>query len=555
MCAVWRPKEFGSQAFVMCSTAHLSGNVRLSGATNSVNGFCVSSRIAASGILLISAPSTIPCPRPTRAASGVPLGAPAPQNFPPSPPAPFPVFLLGNRAMTSLVLLLTCATCGASPLDDAPATAVRYSGTLLSGVRNGEGSPVKRFTLFALVRPTESGREVTWFLTERGAGSWSWPERFGQLTFNSEWAPTAGTPPRLLYDYEGTPTVLGFPLPLVDYFPKLKAGAQWLEGKESWEVLEAVQKQDRDCWQVQVSTGFGKKRTVWVLRDSPLLVSVEEKVFVGQGDEHRLVLQLEGCEPVSAQDLERQQACCAKLIDLQSRLQRQPQELRPELSDGQLKLVGAALPELKSLAADTPWSGLVTAISSDLKGQADRSSDVERLKQKFVGKPAPAFQLSLLDKQQISSDDLKGQVVVLHFWEYQAEPLVEPYGQIGFLDFLHDKRRKLGVKIFGVAVDERFGQEQTAVTAAKSAGRLKSFMNLGYPLAGDDGKLLKRFGDPRESNAKLPLWVVIGADGKITHYHSGLYTINNDEGLKELDQILIEQIRAARGKTEPSPAK
>jgi peroxiredoxin len=457
--------------------------------------------------------------------------------------------------MTSLVLLLTCATCGASPLDDAPATAVRYSGTLLSGVRNGEGSPVKRFTLFALVRPTESGREVTWFLTERGAGSWSWPERFGQLTFNSEWAPTAGTPPRLLYDYEGTPTVLGFPLPLVDYFPKLKAGAQWLEGKESWEVLEAVQKQDRDCWQVQVSTGFGKKRTVWVLRDSPLLVSVEEKVFVGQGDEHRLVLQLEGCEPVSAQDLERQQACCAKLIDLQSRLQRQPQELRPELSDGQLKLVGAALPELKSLAADTPWSGLVTAISSDLKGQADRSSDVERLKQKFVGKPAPAFQLSLLDKQQISSDDLKGQVVVLHFWEYQAEPLVEPYGQIGFLDFLHDKRRKLGVKIFGVAVDERFGQEQTAVTAAKSAGRLKSFMNLGYPLAGDDGKLLKRFGDPRESNAKLPLWVVIGADGKITHYHSGLYTINNDEGLKELDQILIEQIRAARGKTEPSPAK
>ena len=456
--------------------------------------------------------------------------------------------------MISLVLLLTCATCSTSPLDDAPATAVRYSGTLLSGVRNGEGSPVKRFTLYGLVRPTESGRELTWFLTERGAGTWSWPERFGQITLNKDWSATGGTPPRLLYDYEGTPTVIGFPLPVVDYFPKLMAGAQWMQEKESWEVQEAVRKQDRDCWQVQVTTGFGKKRSLWVLKDAPLLVALEEKVFVGQGDEHRLTLQLEEFEPVSTADLERHQAFCAKLIDLQSQLQRQPQEFRPELSDSQLKLVAKSLPELKSMSADTPWSGLVTAISSDLRGQSDRSSDVERLKQKFVGKTAPSFELSLLDKQQISSDDLKGQVVVLHFWEYQAEPLVEPYGQIGFLDFLHDKRRKLGVKIFGVAVDERFGQEQSALTAAKSVGRLKSFMNLSYPLAGDDGKLLKRFGDPRESNAKLPLWVVIGADGKIAHYHSGLYTINNDEGLKELDQKLIEKIREARGKAEPAPA-
>lgn len=457
--------------------------------------------------------------------------------------------------MNSLALVLTCATCWANPLDESPGVALRYSGTLLSGVRNGEGSPVKRFTLFALVRPTDNGRDLTWFLTERGAGNWSWPERFGQVSFNSELSATGGTPPRLLYDYEGSPTVLAFPLPLLDYFPKLKAGAQWMQGKESWEVQEVVRKQDRDCWQIQVTTGFGKKRTVWGLQDAPLLVALEEKVFVGQGDEHRLTMQLEGIEPVSAADLERYQTLGTKLFELQSRLNRQPQEFRPELTDAQLKLAGAALPELKSLAADTPLSGLVTAISSDLKGQADRSSDVERLKQKFVGKPAPAFELSLLDKKSVSADELQGQVVVLHFWEYQAEPLVEPYGQIGFLDFLNDRRRKLGVKIFGVAVDERFGQEQTAVTAAKSVGRLKSFMNLGYPLAGDDGKLLKRFGDPRESNAKLPLWVVIGADGKIAHYHSGLYTINSDEGLKELDQVLIEQIRAARGKTEPAPSK
>jgi len=457
--------------------------------------------------------------------------------------------------MTSLALMLTCATCLASPLDESPACALRYSGTLLSGVRNGEGSPVKRFTIFALVRPTATGRELDWFLTERGAGAWGWPERFGQVTLNTNHEPTGGTPPRLLYDYEGSPTAMGFPLPLVDFFPKLVSGAQWMQGKETWEVVDSVQKNERDCWQLQVTTGFGKKRTAWVLKDAPILAAVEEKVFVGQGDEHRLTLQLEAFEPVSTEDLERQLAIWTRLSELQGQLARKPQEFRPELSDDQLKLVTTALPDLKSLSADTPFSGLVTAISSDLRGQADRSSDVARLQQKFVGKPAPAFELSLLDKKQVTSDELKGQVVVLHFWEYQAEPLVEPYGQIGFLDFLNDKRRKLGVKVFGVAVDERFGQEQSAVSAAKSVGRLKSFMNLGYPLAGDDGKLLKRFGDPREANAKLPLWVVIGADGKIAHYHSGLYTINSDEGLKELDQKLIELIREARGKTEPATSK
>lgn len=457
--------------------------------------------------------------------------------------------------MSSLALLLTCATCLASPLDESPACALRYSGTLLSGVRNGEGSPVKRFTIFALVRPTATGRELDWFLTERGAGAWGWPERFGQVTLDTNHEPTGGTPPRLLYDYEGSPTAMGFPLPLVDFFPKLVSGAQWMQGKETWEVVDSVQKNERDCWQLQVTTGFGKKRTAWVLKDAPILAAVEEKVFVGQGDEHRLTLQLEAFEPVSTEDLERQLAIWTRLSELQGQLARKPQEFRPELSDDQLKLVTTALPDLKSLSADTPFSGLVTAISSDLRGQADRSSDVARLQQKFVGKPAPAFELSLLDKKQVTSDELKGQVVVLHFWEYQAEPLVEPYGQIGFLDFLNDKRRKLGVKVFGVAVDERFGQEQSAVSAAKSVGRLKSFMNLGYPLAGDDGKLLKRFGDPREANAKLPLWVVIGADGKIAHYHSGLYTINSDEGLKELDQKLIELIREARGKTEPATSK
>ncbi|MFM8584727.1 MAG: peroxiredoxin family protein, partial [Planctomycetaceae bacterium] len=281
---------------------------------------------------------------------------------------------------------------------------------------------------------------------------------------------------------------------------------------------------------------------------APLIASSEGNLFVGQGDEHKLTMQLEQLETLDAEAVEKQLGAWAKLEKLQQELARKPGEFRPELGEEQLAQVAAALPELKKLAEDTPLSALVTAISADLRGQSDRSTEVTRLQSKFVGKPAPEFELTLLDRKTVKAEDLKDQVVVLHFWEYQAEPLVEPYGQIGFLDFLNDRRKKLGVKVFGVAVDERFGNAEGAAAAGKSVQRLKSFMNLGYPLAGDDGKLLKRFGDPRELNSQLPLWIVIGADGKIAHYHSGLYKIDSDEGLKELDEELIRQIRLARGK-------
>lgn len=444
--------------------------------------------------------------------------------------------------------LLACAIGLAGQFDDSPACALRYTGTLVRGVRSGEGTPVKRFTLYVLAAKQGDQRQITWFLTERGGGAWSWPERLGTLNLGSDLKPAAGKGVSLLYDYDGSPTVLAVPFPIVEFAGKLTPQATWTVGKETWEVLKPTRLADRDCWQVAVTTGFGRKRTVWVQTDAPVMVALEEKIFVGQGDEHKLTVQLEAFESVSQAELDRLETVRGKLIQLQEGLRRNPGEFRPELSQEQLDLVSRSLPELKKLAEDTPLSALVTAISSDLRGQSDRTSEVSRLQEKFVGKPAPEFELELLDKTRVASVDLKDQVIVLHFWEYQSEPLVEPYGQVGYLDFLNDRRRKLGVKVLGVAVDERFAQEQSGLSAAKSVHKLKSFMNLGYGIGTDDGKLLKKFGDPRESNAKLPLWVVIGPDGRIAHYHAGLYTINADEGLKELDEQLIKLIRKQRGK-------
>jgi hypothetical protein len=119
---------------------------------------------------------------------------------------------------------------------------------------------------------------------------------------------------------------------------------------------------------------------------------------------------------------------------------------------------------------------------------------------------------------------------------------------VAYLDFLHGKRRKLGVQIVGVAVDERFGDAGRVPTAIRDVNKFKGFMNLSYPIATDDGSLLAKFGDPRRVGAKLPLWVVITPDEKIAYYQAGLYKVNTDEGLKELDDFLIGKIREKAGK-------
>jgi hypothetical protein len=56
----------------------------------------------------------------------------------------------------------------------------------------------------------------------------------------------------------------------------------------------------------------------------------------------------------------------------------------------------------------------------------------------------------------------------------------------------------------------------------------------------DDGKVLQQFGDPRPAGSKLPLFVVIGRDGKIVEYHAGPYEVTRDRGIEELEKIVTK---------------
>jgi len=430
----------------------------------------------------------------------------------------------------------------AAPIQDSPAFEMRFTGVLSKADQAADGTAVKRFSLYAvLVRDGEGGPRLVHTVNERGGGSWAWPERFGELNLDAKYQPISGKPLRLLFDYQGSPVVVPLPAPIAAFADKLKVGAKWTEGKESWEVAKQANHLDRKCWVVQVSTGIGRKRTLWVDVDLPLVVALEERVFVGQGDEHVLKWQLESSTPLDAEAFANAHRPLPALLQMQRELQRADGEFRPELSEAQLKLAQDALPQLQKDSADTPFSALVSAIAKDVKAQLQRSDEVARIAEKLVGTAAPAVTLKLADQSTVGEAEFKGRVTVLHFWEYQ-EPLVEPYGQIGYLDFLFDKWRKRGVQVYGVAVDERFADPKTAPGAGKAVQKLQQFMNLSYGVAHDDGKVLSKFGDPRKHGAKLPLWVVIGPDGKIAHYFSGLYKINADDGvgLRQLNEVLVK---------------
>lgn len=448
-------------------------------------------------------------------------------------------------------LLLALLPCLISPLDEGAGVELRYTGSLVKISRDTESQPIKRFSLYCLVKKTaDGGRDIAFLTDERGGGAWPWPERFGLISLNAKLQPANAAQLRLLQEHNGTHQSLRIPRPVVDFADKLQAGATWNTDSQAFEVKRAAKVQDRDCWQVDVSTNFGRKRSLWIQKDSPLLVELEERLFMGQGEEFSLRMKLDSLESLDAEKLAKVEAPLQLLLKLQADLARPENEQNPELTEEQLAKVVAVSEKIEQKAEGTPFSRLAGIITRDVQGQQQRTGELAQLAKKFLGQPAPEFTIQALEGKPVQPADREGKITVLHFWEYQGEPLVEPYGQVGYLDFLYSRRKKLGVQIYGVAVDSRFADKAQAQQAHRSVGKLKSFMNLGYSLAADDGDLIGQFGDPRRVGAKLPLWVVIGADGKVAHYSAGFYKINPDEGLRELDEVIVKEIQKAKKASE-----
>lgn len=446
------------------------------------------------------------------------------------------------KRMVSVFLVCFCSTWIAAVTAEelAPGLELIYSGKLK---QSEEQSPVKTFSFQTEILAVSDQRvDVAWQLEEHGGG-WQWPERFGEIGVLAQTQKIEHRRPALLHKYDGSDFTVALPAPIFEYRNLLKPDAIFREGQVEYTVTSQGDVSGHDCWRVEATLPRGRRQTLAIEKNSGLLVSLDERLFLGRGVAYELRLELQSAKVHSAEELARWTVGWSKLIELQTKLARNLDRPWEELSPAQWEIAQAATKTLPQELVDTPWEKLSAAITRDLQLQSRRLTGIAGLEKKFVGKPVPEFTLRSFNGDKQESTSWKDQVIVLHFWEYPGDKLSEPYGQVGYLDFLNEKRKKIGVKVIGVAVDSRFTDPAQKSGAFRSVRKLQQFMNLSYDVLWDDGTALAELGDPRKLNAKLPLWVVIAADGTVAHYKSGLYEMHPDEGLKQLDEAVLDAVK------------
>lgn len=433
-------------------------------------------------------------------------------------------------------------------LSGHPGFELQYTGTLSQVSRQGGTTVAKQFDAYVVLQGTEGGRAAFFVVNEQGGGGWAWPERFGRVSFDADNRRLDGRPLHVLQEHDGTRVPVELPSPVFEFAGKIKADATWTSGKFTYEVRKKETLNKRSCWRVEARDNFGRRENLWVEEGGSLVIATQKRLFMGRGDEYELKIDLAAARPLAAKALDQINPPMASLLDLQTSLKRQAGETKGELAENQLKLVKDALPQIEKQVNGTSLKELAVTIARDLSAQSQRADNIANVAKKLVGQAAPEFSLTTLNQTTVSSKTQKDRITVLHFWDYKDSPLEEPYGQVGYLDYIHNRRKQHNVDVIGVAVNEGFAKPETTGAALRSVRKLRDFMNLGYAITTDSGETLKKFGDPRSLGAKLPVWVVIDPSGNVSHYNVGLYAVNPDEGLRELDAAILTLMRKQRAK-------
>ncbi|MGC3972055.1 MAG: hypothetical protein QM775_33350 [Pirellulales bacterium] len=116
-----------------------------------------------------------------------------------------------------------------------------------------------------------------------------------------------------------------------------------IDGLEA-EIVRAQGVADRNCWVVELRNQFGLVGRAWVDQESQVVLQREAKVFMDQGTEYRLALELADVEQLDAPAAAERQAGYAALQQLRDKLKRPARTTDAKLSPAQLKTLVAALP-------------------------------------------------------------------------------------------------------------------------------------------------------------------------------------------------------------------
>lgn len=444
--------------------------------------------------------------------------------------------------MLSALAVSSVLAVAAPPPADTLLT-VTYEGSLAPRRDDGSG-PRKTFRLHWARFPAPEGQVVLgWRVEEDGRARWSWLNCFGRAVLPA--AGSASPAPALCYERSDGRHVVDLPWPIVPLPAReLRPGTVWSEGALEYRVQSPAMRGGRMCLVVEVRGPYGHQRTLWLDPDRHWLVESIQTVFLGQGQEHRLTLQRTHEEHAPGSEGAALQRLLDDWLALRDRIGWKPRDLTQQLTEAQLAPLREALPGMVEKAraqqgAAGGWlAPLAAAAQADLQGQRQRVAAVHALRQAAVGRPLGEIKLRDLAGQPLETAPWAGKVLILHFWEYRDVPLEEPYGQVGYLDYLFRRREANGLVVLGVHVDAQADESGPRPASLAAARRLKQFMNLSYPVVVDEGKLLQRLGDPRPSGGALPLFVVVGKDGKVVEYHCGLYEVKPQQGLAELDALV-----------------
>jgi hypothetical protein len=440
------------------------------------------------------------------------------------------------RTIDKLGLLLVGILLTLVLSDSAPAAEWLTVRGRLTPVNEEEGIQEKSLTLQVMVEESPEQSRLIWTLEENGAGSWSWLDHFGQLTWDERGSFTASSfAPAMRYEsgeIRGTvPLTLVLPRPA----DPLAVGLTWEHDGLKYEVTESARVADQPAWLVNVRSNFGEKRKLLVTMPAGLVVEVQETVFLGQGDRYRLNYRVAERRPLVLGDWEQAREDFERLSELRARLEWRPHEAERKWSEEQRTLLRDTLSSLTEKTRTESLTLLLRAANQESRLERGRAGALEAMRRRALEAGLPDFQLEPIGSQALTREDLQNAVTVFHFWDYRDSPLREPYGQAGYLDFLSRKYDAKNVRVVGVVVPPAAEELRQA---AVSARRFSNFMNLAYPLFVDKEGLLGRVGDPRLCDASLPLFVAVGRDGKILHYHAGHYAVDNNRGLVELEKVI-----------------
>lgn len=454
---------------------------------------------------------------------------------------------------TCTVLLL--AAVGADLFGNAAGLETTYSGRL-TPVAVAEGNAAEKgFSVTWSLLADENhpdgeranvGSSPALFLLTEDTAAQPWPARFGFCDAGD----TADDGPRIGYRFNDRDHTVALPAPVVTNIETLQSDRQVLDGPTRHSVVDEKTILGRDCLIVETSTNLGRDATTAVEKSTGLIVLCEKKIVLGRGDRFQLTLELANVTPLDAAGATSHGRIAEILNGVAETIEQGERDAAADLPTASLDALTEQIEALTEASEGTAFAPLATAIERGISEQRTRAKGVDELAQKIVDSPAPALELNDLDGQPLDADLLKDKIVVLHFWDYDRDMLEAPYGQVGYLDFLHRRRSPEGIAVIGVATNPAFGNADGRRKAARSARDLADFMNLGYPLASDDGSLLARFGDPRPLGAPLPLWVVVDGKGVVRIFKSGLYEVRPNDGLKELDTGVTNLLQKEKSQAE-----